>query len=218
MIHDLLTEGRRSKTNKTKTLATWATKELRKLKNQAWWVEFVRNSDIWCIDTLCSCVCVYITSLCILFFLDHSGWVKLTTHWKSPTFFEKKNYIPEARSVSGYWMFESERVTDWVKLQTYHMDKRDHSSAVRRENFLGERGREPAHQLRGARACGSSLILCLLAPLPCGQGRAGVTGVTLFYSSLLHLAFSFFFFFCSPMPLAVWRYTAVVCCCIAYLL
>uniref|UniRef100_A0A4W3JH20 Karyopherin (importin) beta 1 n=1 Tax=Callorhinchus milii TaxID=7868 RepID=A0A4W3JH20_CALMI len=36
MIHELLTEGRRSKTSKTKTLATWATKELRKLKNQAW--------------------------------------------------------------------------------------------------------------------------------------------------------------------------------------
>nr|XP_060500940.1 importin subunit beta-1 [Panthera onca] len=35
MIHELLTEGRRSKTNKAKTLATWATKELRKLKNQA---------------------------------------------------------------------------------------------------------------------------------------------------------------------------------------
>ncbi|KAE8574985.1 hypothetical protein XENTR_v10003655 [Xenopus tropicalis] len=35
LIHELLTEGRRSKTNKTKTLATWATKELRKLKNQA---------------------------------------------------------------------------------------------------------------------------------------------------------------------------------------
>ncbi|NWU87923.1 IMB1 protein, partial [Onychorhynchus coronatus] len=35
MIHELLSEGRRSKTNKTKTLATWATKELRKLKNQA---------------------------------------------------------------------------------------------------------------------------------------------------------------------------------------
>uniref|UniRef100_S4RRQ0 Karyopherin (importin) beta 1 n=1 Tax=Petromyzon marinus TaxID=7757 RepID=S4RRQ0_PETMA len=34
MIAELLTEGRRSKTNKTKTLATWATKELRKLKNQ----------------------------------------------------------------------------------------------------------------------------------------------------------------------------------------
>uniref|UniRef100_A0A4W3JCR2 Karyopherin (importin) beta 1 n=1 Tax=Callorhinchus milii TaxID=7868 RepID=A0A4W3JCR2_CALMI len=34
MIHELLTEGRRSKTSKTKTLATWATKELRKLKNQ----------------------------------------------------------------------------------------------------------------------------------------------------------------------------------------
>lgn len=35
LINDLLTEGRRSKTNKTKTLATWATKELRKLKSQA---------------------------------------------------------------------------------------------------------------------------------------------------------------------------------------
>lgn len=36
-INDLLTEGRRSKTTKTKTLATWATKELRKLKSQAWY-------------------------------------------------------------------------------------------------------------------------------------------------------------------------------------
>lgn len=36
LINDLLTEGRRSKTNKTKMLATWATKELRKLKSQAW--------------------------------------------------------------------------------------------------------------------------------------------------------------------------------------
>ncbi|XP_071395941.1 importin subunit beta-1 isoform X1 [Centroberyx affinis] len=35
LINDLLTEGRRSKTTKTKTLATWATKELRKLKSQA---------------------------------------------------------------------------------------------------------------------------------------------------------------------------------------
>ncbi|ROL52976.1 Importin subunit beta-1, partial [Anabarilius grahami] len=35
-INDLLTEGRRSKITKTKTLATWATKELRKLKSQAW--------------------------------------------------------------------------------------------------------------------------------------------------------------------------------------
>ncbi len=32
-IADLLTQGRRSKTNKTKTLSQWATKELRKLKN-----------------------------------------------------------------------------------------------------------------------------------------------------------------------------------------
>uniref|UniRef100_A0A3Q3END4 Karyopherin (importin) beta 1 n=1 Tax=Labrus bergylta TaxID=56723 RepID=A0A3Q3END4_9LABR len=37
LINDLLTEGRRSKTTKTKTLATWATKELRKLKSQAWY-------------------------------------------------------------------------------------------------------------------------------------------------------------------------------------
>lgn len=36
MIHELLTEGRRSKTNSFKTLATWATKELRKLEDQAW--------------------------------------------------------------------------------------------------------------------------------------------------------------------------------------
>ncbi|XP_057717361.1 importin subunit beta-1 [Corythoichthys intestinalis] len=35
LINDMLTEGRRSKTSRTKTLATWATKELRKLKNQA---------------------------------------------------------------------------------------------------------------------------------------------------------------------------------------
>ncbi|XP_019637100.1 PREDICTED: importin subunit beta-1-like isoform X3 [Branchiostoma belcheri] len=34
-IQDFLQEGRRSKTNKTKTLATWATKEIRKLKS-AW--------------------------------------------------------------------------------------------------------------------------------------------------------------------------------------
>uniref|UniRef100_A0A667WUH3 Karyopherin (importin) beta 1 n=1 Tax=Myripristis murdjan TaxID=586833 RepID=A0A667WUH3_9TELE len=39
LINDLLTEGRRSKTAKTKTLATWATKELRKLKSQAWSVQ-----------------------------------------------------------------------------------------------------------------------------------------------------------------------------------
>jgi len=32
-ISDLLTQGRRSKTTKTKTLSTWATKEIRKLKN-----------------------------------------------------------------------------------------------------------------------------------------------------------------------------------------
>jgi importin subunit beta-1 len=34
VIAELLTQGRRSKTNKTKMLAMWATKELRKLKNQ----------------------------------------------------------------------------------------------------------------------------------------------------------------------------------------
>jgi importin subunit beta-1 len=32
-IAELLTQGRRSKTSKTKTLSTWATKEIRKLKN-----------------------------------------------------------------------------------------------------------------------------------------------------------------------------------------
>lgn len=32
-INEMLTQGRRSRTNRTKTLATWATKELRKLKN-----------------------------------------------------------------------------------------------------------------------------------------------------------------------------------------
>ncbi|XP_076054575.1 importin subunit beta Fs(2)Ket isoform X2 [Oratosquilla oratoria] len=34
-INSLLTQGRRSKTSKTKTLATWATKEIRKLKNNS---------------------------------------------------------------------------------------------------------------------------------------------------------------------------------------
>jgi len=33
LITDLLQSGRRSKTPKTKTLSTWATKEIRKLKN-----------------------------------------------------------------------------------------------------------------------------------------------------------------------------------------
>ncbi|XP_055926043.1 importin subunit beta-1-like isoform X2 [Argiope bruennichi] len=37
IINELLTKGRRSKTVKTKTLATWATKEIRKLKNAASW-------------------------------------------------------------------------------------------------------------------------------------------------------------------------------------
>ena len=32
-IQNLLTQGRRSKVQKAKTLATWATKEIRKLKN-----------------------------------------------------------------------------------------------------------------------------------------------------------------------------------------
>lgn len=35
IINDFLTKGRRSKTTKTKTLATWAAKEIRKLKNAA---------------------------------------------------------------------------------------------------------------------------------------------------------------------------------------
>lgn len=34
-VSSLLTKGRRSKTTKTKTLATWATREIRKLKNQS---------------------------------------------------------------------------------------------------------------------------------------------------------------------------------------
>jgi len=34
-IQDLLTQGRRSRVSKTKTLATWATKEVRKLKSAA---------------------------------------------------------------------------------------------------------------------------------------------------------------------------------------
>ncbi|XP_035206787.1 importin subunit beta-1-like isoform X1 [Stegodyphus dumicola] len=37
IINDLLTKGRRSKTSKTKTLATWATKEIRRLKSAASW-------------------------------------------------------------------------------------------------------------------------------------------------------------------------------------
>ena len=36
-ISSLLTKGRRSKAPKTKQLATWATRELRKLKNQSSW-------------------------------------------------------------------------------------------------------------------------------------------------------------------------------------
>ncbi|KAK2181291.1 hypothetical protein NP493_402g02041 [Ridgeia piscesae] len=35
-IVNLLTKGRRSKTGKTKTLATWSTREIRKLKNVSW--------------------------------------------------------------------------------------------------------------------------------------------------------------------------------------
>ncbi len=34
-IAELLTQGRRSKTTKTKTLSQWSTKEIRKLKNAA---------------------------------------------------------------------------------------------------------------------------------------------------------------------------------------
>lgn len=33
-INELLQEGRRSKTHKTKQVATWATKEMRKIKQQ----------------------------------------------------------------------------------------------------------------------------------------------------------------------------------------
>ena len=37
-MNQLLTKGRRSKTSKTKTLAQWATREIRKLKNaSSWW-------------------------------------------------------------------------------------------------------------------------------------------------------------------------------------
>jgi importin subunit beta-1 len=42
-ISSLLTKGRRSKTGKTKTLSTWATREIRKLKNQAQ----TANSSSW---------------------------------------------------------------------------------------------------------------------------------------------------------------------------
>mgnify|MGYP001500134034 CR=1 FL=1 len=36
-INELLTQGRRSKSGKTKTLSQWATKEIRKLKNANAW-------------------------------------------------------------------------------------------------------------------------------------------------------------------------------------
>ena len=36
-INSLLTKGRRSKTSKTKTLAQWATREIRKLKSAQSW-------------------------------------------------------------------------------------------------------------------------------------------------------------------------------------
>ena len=36
-ITNLLTKGRRSKVTKTKALAVWATKEIRKLKNASSW-------------------------------------------------------------------------------------------------------------------------------------------------------------------------------------
>lgn len=43
-IGNLLIQGRRSKTSKTKTLAMWATKEIRRLKsnNSTWWVQRFR--------------------------------------------------------------------------------------------------------------------------------------------------------------------------------
>jgi importin subunit beta-1 len=34
-VNDMLTEGRRSKVTKTKNIATWATREVRKLRNHA---------------------------------------------------------------------------------------------------------------------------------------------------------------------------------------
>ena len=34
-INDLLTQGRRSKSTKTKQLSQWATKQIRKMKNEA---------------------------------------------------------------------------------------------------------------------------------------------------------------------------------------
>ena len=36
-VNEMLTQGRRSKANKTKTLSQWATKEIRKLKNAIMW-------------------------------------------------------------------------------------------------------------------------------------------------------------------------------------
>ena len=47
-INQLLTKGRRSKTTKTKTLAQWATREIRKLKNaSSWWVCFSCTLLCW---------------------------------------------------------------------------------------------------------------------------------------------------------------------------
>jgi len=37
-ITGLITKGRRGKASKSRTLATWATKEIRKLKNASWYV------------------------------------------------------------------------------------------------------------------------------------------------------------------------------------
>ena len=39
-ITGLITKGRRGKASKSRTLATWATKEIRKLKNASWYVTY----------------------------------------------------------------------------------------------------------------------------------------------------------------------------------
>uniref|UniRef100_A0A8C6XNI3 Importin N-terminal domain-containing protein n=1 Tax=Naja naja TaxID=35670 RepID=A0A8C6XNI3_NAJNA len=81
MIHELLTEGRRSTVNKTKTLATWATKELRKLKNQ--------------------CLFLYYTAL-PPYFSSLTDLLLLGQHLRPPLEFSnllRKKNQPEVRSV-----------------------------------------------------------------------------------------------------------------------
>ena len=43
-ITGLITKGRRGKASKSRTLATWATKEIRKLKNASWYVTYDADS------------------------------------------------------------------------------------------------------------------------------------------------------------------------------